>query len=86
MYELMQLLDASAGSRNKSNGHVSVLMEQDTCAVTKILVTVLRQDIRKKLFMMRVVKHWHRLPREMGDAPSLEMFKVRLEGALSYLS
>jgi len=34
---------------------------------------------------MRVVKHWHRLPREVGDAPSLEMFEVRLDGALSNL-
>jgi len=34
---------------------------------------------------MRVVKHWHRLAREVGDAPSLETFKVRLDGALSKL-
>jgi len=34
---------------------------------------------------MRVVKHWCRLPREMVDAPSLETFKVRLDGALSNL-
>jgi len=35
---------------------------------------------------MRVVKHWHRLPREMVNAPSLETFKARLDGALSNLS
>ena len=34
---------------------------------------------------MRVVKHWHRLPREVVDAPSLETFQVRLDGALSNL-
>ena len=34
---------------------------------------------------MRVVKHWHRLPREVVDAPSLETFRVRSEGALSDL-
>jgi len=34
---------------------------------------------------MRVVKHWHRLPREVVDAPSLETFKARLDGALSNL-
>jgi len=32
---------------------------------------------------MRVVKPWHRLPREAGDAPSLETSKARLDGALS---
>jgi len=34
---------------------------------------------------MRVVKHWHRLPGEAVDAPSLETLKVRLEGALNSL-
>ena len=34
---------------------------------------------------MWVVKHWHRLPREVVDAPSLETFKVRLDRALSNL-
>jgi len=32
-----------------------------------------------------VVKPWHRLPREVVDAPSLGTFKVRLDGALSNL-
>jgi len=44
-----------------------------------------RPDIRKKDFMMRVLKPWHRLPREVGDAPSLETFQVRLDSALSNL-
>jgi len=42
-------------------------------------------DIRKKFFTMRMVKHWNRLPREAVDAPSLEAFKARLDGALSSL-
>jgi len=33
-----------------------------------------------------VAKHWHRLPGEVADAPSLAAFKVRLDGALSNLS
>ncbi|KFQ79487.1 hypothetical protein N337_02399, partial [Phoenicopterus ruber ruber] len=44
-----------------------------------------RLDIRKKFFTMKVVKHWHRLPREVVEAPSLETFKVRLDGALGNL-
>jgi len=43
----------------------------------------LRLDTMKKFFTVRVVKHWHRLPREAVDAPSLEVFKARLEGAPS---
>ncbi|KAK4824210.1 hypothetical protein QYF61_012124 [Mycteria americana] len=35
-----------------------------------------RLEIRKKLFTLRVVRHWPRLPREVGDAPSPETFKV----------
>jgi len=34
---------------------------------------------------MRVVKHWKRLPREAMGAPSLAVFKARLDGALSTL-
>jgi len=42
-------------------------------------------NVRKKFFMMRVVRHRNRLPRKVVDAPSLEIFKIRLEGAVSNL-
>jgi len=34
---------------------------------------------------MRVVKHWPRLPRAAVAAPSLAVFKARLDGSLSNL-
>jgi len=36
--------------------------------------------------VLRVVRHWPRLPREVVGAPSLEAFKVRLDRALSNLT
>ncbi|KFP98740.1 hypothetical protein N329_04605, partial [Haliaeetus albicilla] len=44
-----------------------------------------RLDVRKKFFPVRVVRHWNRAPREAVDAPSLAVFKARLDGALSNL-
>ena len=44
-----------------------------------------RLDIRKKFFTQVVVTHWNRLPKEVVDAPSLEVFKARLDVALGSL-
>ncbi|KGL88431.1 hypothetical protein N301_14632, partial [Charadrius vociferus] len=44
-----------------------------------------RLNIRKKFFTLRVVRRWNRLPREVVDAPSLEVFKARLDVALGNL-
>ena len=37
----------------------------------------------KKFSTVRVVRHWHRLPREVVGAPSLETLRVRLDRALN---
>ncbi|KFW09817.1 hypothetical protein N326_02516, partial [Eurypyga helias] len=42
-------------------------------------------DTRKKFFPESVVRHRNRSPSEAVDAPSLEVFKARLDEALSNL-
>jgi len=35
-----------------------------------------RLEIREKFFTVHVVKLWHRLPREVVNAPSVETFQM----------
>ena len=39
-------------------------------------------NIRKHFFTVRVTEYWHRLPREVVESPSLEVFKSHLDMVL----
>ncbi|GAB0175639.1 hypothetical protein GRJ2_000029100 [Grus japonensis] len=42
-------------------------------------------NMRKNFFTLRVTKHWDRLPREVVESPSLEIFKTHLDAILCNL-
>lgn len=51
--------------------------------IFKVKEQTLTSDIRKKFFTVKIVRHWNRLLRE--NSPTLEVFKIRLDWAMSNL-